>query len=271
MRPIWYIQTKNNDRDTTANRIIDAITRLGLSVHLGRYIPFDDQCDVSFLPTDAPVIFHGAINCVKSIQSRNIPLRPFAWFDFNRLCCHSYYAHWGQYLAVKRYGLYPLKELTRLSDWLFDVIGHDDQVFIRPDTNDKLFAGEVVAREKLQHFMNWAYTNSEIPTALCVVGTPTTFCAEWRLFVSDRKVIAGSQYKDGRGLCVDPHYPTEAVVFAEEVAAQWSPHPIYCLDVGLTPDGYRVIECGSVNCAGWYAADVDVIVKSMTEIAERDF
>lgn len=271
MDAVWYIQIKTNDREVATQSMIYAAQELGRQVFVEKYIPFDDEHDLTFLPTDRPVVFHGAIGCARSVQKRNLNLKPFAWFDFDKLCCHSYYAFWGKYLASSNYVFVPLGEIRRKADWLFEYVGADNKVFIRPDSNDKIFTGEVVAKERLEAFMNWAYTEGEIPTTLCVIGTPIEIFREWRFFIADGKVIAGSQYMDGRCLCVDPHYPEEAVDFAEEVANVWSPHPFYCLDVGSTEKGYKVIECGSANCAGLYAAEVRPIVEAMTRIAEREY
>lgn len=267
----WFVQIRNNDRDTSTQSLTYAAEELGHKVYCERYIPFSHENDLSFLPTNEPVIFHGSIGCARSVQERKLNLKPFAWFDFETLCCHSYYFHWSKYLAVANYAFMPLGELPRRTDWIYSSLGKDDMVFIRPDTNDKLFTGEVVHKEKMNRFMNWVYIENEIPTALCVVGTPTTFEAEWRLFIAEGKVIAGSQYKDSRFLCVDPYCPPESVAFAEKVCSTWVPHPFFCLDVGLTPDGYKVVECGSANCAGFYAADVKKIVFHMSEVAKKDY
>lgn len=270
-KAMWVIQARSNDRDVTVQNLIYAVEELSREIIIYHHVPFDDDRELTFLPCDRPVIFHGAIGCVDCVQRRKLPAKPFAWFDFEKLSCHSYYAFWGEYLAAKHYGFYPLAEIERQWDWLFETFGREDHIFIRPDSNDKLFTGEVVSKDQLASFMNWAYIQNEMKTPLCVVATPTTFEAEWRLFVADGKVVAGSRYKEAKCLSVSPDYPQEAVLFAEKVAAMWSPHPFYVLDIGLTPFGYKVVECGSANCAGFYAADVRPIVEAMTRIAEREW
>jgi hypothetical protein len=74
-----------------------------------------------------------------------------------------------------------------------------------------------------------------------------------------------------RVLDVRPEFPDEAAALAEEACKIWTPHPILVVDVGLTHDGYKIVECGSVNCAGYYGCDLHKLVKAMSEIACREF
>ena len=89
--------------------------------------------------------------------------------------------------------------------------------------------------------------------------------------MADGKYVAGSQYMDAKCFCTDRHVSDHAIEFAESVSKVWQPHPVYCLDIGLTPDGYKVIECGSVNCAGYYQCELRPIVKAMSDVAAREW
>lgn len=271
MKAFWYVQVRN-ERDSAAQRMIYAALEQGYEVHSDRYIPFDDHHDLSALPTNRPVVFHGAIGCARSVQNRGLPFRPFAWFNFNHLSCHSYYGRWGRWLVNQRYGLYPLGDLPRLEDHIYDVYGADGHVFIRPNSNDKIFTGEVVSREKFKGWMNWAFTEGEIPDAIVVVSEPQTIRAEWRLIVKDGRVVTGSRYKLNGQLNVVAGFPDEAAAVTEEACRKWTPHPVFVMDVGVLADGvYKIVECGSINCAGYYDCDLGAIVRAMSEVAEREY
>lgn len=266
---VWFIQVKN-ERDTEAQRLAYAAEECGCEVVLRKMVPFDDP-ELDFLPSDKPVLFHGAISCARSVQERKLNLFPFAWFDFDELTCHSYYSHWGKFIAQRNYGLYPLGELPRLKDWLYKVYGSFDEIFVRPDTNDKLFIGSLVEKKKFDEFMNWQYISTDpMAKELVVVAEPNVIKREWRLIVADGRVITGSQYMD-LGLDVRPEFPDEAAVLAEEACKVWMPHPVLVVDVGLTCDGYKIVECGSVNCAGYYGCDLHKMVRAMSYIARREF
>lgn len=272
--PVWYIQ-EYNQRDGTTQRLILTVKEMGYRLHVDKYIPFDDQHDLSFLPTTEPVVFHGAISCVRSVQDRKLNLRPFAWFDFNALRCQSYYAHWGPWLAQRIYGFYPLGVLRDKADWLFEVFGRpkreggESYIFLRPDANDKTFTGEIVSQTRFDSWINWTWVDDNLADLLVVVSQPERLGREWRLFVQDGKVITGSRYMDRGVLDLEPEYPDGAVQVAEAACKVWTPHPIFCMDMAETDDGYRILECGSINCAGYYAADLRVIVRAISDSADR--
>ena len=105
-----------------------------------------------------------------------------------------------------------------------------------------------------------------------MVAKPVKIDAEYRFIIADQKVLTGSQYKADRAFEVSPDYPADAALFAELVAHSWQPHPIYVMDVARMVDGnYRLIEIGSVNCAGYYRCNIRLIVEKMTEIACREW
>jgi hypothetical protein len=122
-------------------------------------------------------------------------------------------------------------------------------------------------------FGSWAKSSNRYglvdPTQLCVVSTPVDIKQEWRLFVADGKVVAGSLYSHNGMLCQEPYYPEEVKNFAEQMAKIWSPHPIFVMDIAETSEGLKLCEVGSANCAGFYHSEIRPIIKAMAEIAIR--
>lgn len=242
-----------------------------MTAHVEKYVPFGGM-EYSFLPEDRPVVFHGSIAVAKDIRKR-FPGRfyPFMWYDEDKLRCQSYYAHWGPYLLQDIYGFYPLSEITRLCLKLYELFGDKQRLFIKPDSNDKEFTGEVVHLKKFDVWRMTALHNETPQDTLCVVSKPQPIDDEYRLVIADGRVVAGSSYRKGNFLDMSEGYPSDVKSFAEEVAKVWSPHPIYCLDIATTPFGCRVIECGSLNVAGFYDMDLRPVVAAMSEIAEREW
>jgi len=91
------------------------------------------------------------------------------------------------------------------------------------------------------------------------------------LIVHEGKVITGSQYKRNGQLDVKAGYPEGAAEVTEEACRKWYPHPVFVMDIGLVGDQYRIVECGSVNCAGYYDCDMGTIIRAMSEAAEKEF
>ena len=35
---------------------------------------------------------------------------------------------------------------------------------------------------------------------------------------------------------------------------------VFTMDVGLTEDGWKIVECGSISCAGFYKANMQRLI-----------
>jgi hypothetical protein len=274
MTPQWYIPEPKLHHDSdNAHRLVYVLQEMGVEVFCDKYVPFGGM-DYSFLDPKRPVVLYGHLGCVKDVQRRRIYLSPFAWCDFDELKCSNYYAFWGKYLVQQKYAFYPLDEIARNRDFIFDTFGAVQCLFIRPDDNMKTFTGEVVKKEQFEHWWRHCRDYESGPNCPCVVSRPELIYKEWRFVIREGKVVTGSQYKSEAGLDVKPGFPDLAAAKAEEIAGstQWQPHPIYVMDIALTADlEYRLMECGSINVAGMYASDLRKMAQAVNELLEEEF
>lgn len=269
----WLFQELGYDRDNETMRFAYAIKELGHEVIIKEYTDAVLN-DYDFMPKDQPVAIHGSIKLIQHAQQHFKHPHGGIWCDWKILRCQHYYAKLGKFIAQKHYGFYPLAEIMRLRNNLYDCFGRGGKIFIRPDTNDKIFTGEVVEKDNLDRW----YDSLDIldrwrgDGALCVVSSPVRFDNEYRFVIADGKVVAGSQYMEGRCLFPTHKYSDEARDYAEMAAAVWSPHPVYVMDIGHNYDvGFSVIEIGSWNVAGFYKNDVHEVVKAVTVAIEREW
>jgi hypothetical protein len=266
----WFVQEGSFLDPGGVQRLIYAVAEAGGTVRVQRYTR-GGTMDFNLLPHDAPGLFFGSIDMLQEAQQRSLPYRPLAWFDWDKLCCSTYYAYYGRHLLQRRYGFYPFSELRRLGEFLFQVYGKDENLFIRPDANSKSFSGELVSRGRFDSWLS-LLADATPPEELCVVSQPEAIRTEWRFIVADHRAVTGSQYKSDGGIDIRPRYPPAASRFAEQVAAAWAPHPVFLVDVALTTGGeYRLVEIGSVNCAGFYQCDLHAAVPVIHCIAEREW
>lgn len=269
-RQIWWVPEPAEWEDSsTTLRLIFALKEMGIEVVCDKYKPFGVM-DYSFLTSrNCPIVFYGSLATVKDVQRRKIKLSPFAWCNFDDLSCMTYYSWWGKHLLQQRYAFYPVSEIHRNADFIYDVYGKDGCLFIRPNDNFKSFTGEVVKKDLLSGFCGYIEHTCG-PNCPCVVSRPEQILHEYRLVINEEKVIAGSQYKEGTLYQPDPFFPDDAAVFAEEITKEtqctYSPHPVYVMDIALTPDGYKLLEIGSINCAGLYECDVRKVVKAISDL-----
>jgi len=166
------------------------------------------------------------------------------------------------------YTLLPCAEAIRQAEHLFQVHGHDGNVFVRPDTLFKLFRGGLVTKAGLEGALAPAMFD---PTTLVLVASPREVVREWRLVVAHSEVIAASQYMLRGEISTSAGCPAEVRSFAEEVLRQvtWRPDPLFMLDVGESEGQLHVVELNSFSCSGLYDSDVGPVVKVASETARR--
>lgn len=59
------------------------------------------------------------------------------------------------------------------------------------------------------------------------------------------------------------------VSFAEARCREYTPHDVFVMDICLSGDHYYIIECGCMNGAGFYKADIGEIVKPVSRYFEE--
>jgi hypothetical protein len=264
-KPIWLVED-DTFYEGNPEKMKEIIAEMGMRVIPYKTIPFGGGLRDVEIKENVPVVMYGSLNAAQYILKKT-DYQPGAWCDYEALSCRSYYAHWGKYLLQEEYGMFPLAELPRRKDWLYKIFGENSQIFVRPDSNDKAFTGEVVHYDLFDKWYRLANFYEPGPACLTIVSKPANIKAEYRLVIADREPVAGSVYKPTPVAgCSE-----EVWNFAREVAnsCAFNPHPIYVLDIAETDKGCKVIEMGSVNGAGLYACDLRKVVEKMTEIAER--
>ena len=51
----------------------------------------------------------------------------------------------------------------------------------------------------------------------------------------------------------------------------YSVHPVYVMDIARTDEGLKLLEIGSINCAGLYGADVHKVAKVIHDKAVEEW
>ena len=100
----------------------------------------------------APVVTCGSIWMNGEIRKKR-PNWTGNWHDPTLYTCQKYYSHWGKHLTQRDYVMLPYSELARRKEWIYKLLGNEDGVFLRPDSGEKEFVGEVVSSGR---FKAWA-------------------------------------------------------------------------------------------------------------------
>jgi len=175
-------------------------------------------------------------------------------------------------IVTKQYGDNMLNSKTVFTT-LKDAIPPFDRVFVRPCSDKKEFAGQVMDHSE---FIEWRDKVVELEgtstwTSLKgedqIMMAPVTFInAEFRFFVVDGVVVTGSLYKRGFQVYYSSDVDEEVYAYAQSMVDKWQPNRAFCLDVALTDVGYKVIEINSINSAGFYALDMGKYISAINSM-----
>lgn len=239
--------------------------------------------DLVEMPSTNPecVITSGSIWMNKGLRKAR-PNSVGNYHDAKTFNCSSYYHNWGKYLTQKKYMLLPFSEIIRQVDWIYDTLAVDGSVFIRPDSGEKEFAGELVHRDRFQAFsedalMRIGYQDGLTSGLLCVVSSPVDIDKEFRLVIVDKKVVTGSTYRVAKHLHSEDISEYDEIginAFAHKVLNDNPPQlpPFHVLDIAQESNGeFSIMEVGCFCCCGLYECDRRKIALSISECAEREF
>lgn len=292
MRPKWILE-KDIFREGNPEKMFERAMEHGSEAIMVGYIPFGNGFTLEnpgepkkvlganhrFFPDNDCVIVYGSINLIDRLCG-TMTWTPTAWYDSQALKCSHYYVHWGQYLLQRDFAFVPFGALPDQFHRLLSKFGEDGCLFVRPDDNKKTFTGRVVHKDQFEKWYNTEVDCYEPnPYSMAVVARPQNLAVEWRFVVVEGKIVTQSSYR------ITPYLGAKhkeshseevtegATGIAQQAAADaWQPDKAYVLDVGLTWGGeYRVVEIGSVNCAGLYGCDVVKVVDALSDLAEKQW
>lgn len=89
----------------------------------------------------------------------------------------------------------------------------------------------------------------------CFAVTPSKISSECRVWFAASEPVTGVRYMLDRKVTVDDEGVADALKAAERFARRHLPFADVVMDVGLTPDGWKLIEFNCIHSAGWYGTD----------------
>ena len=220
-------------------------------------------------PKDACVISHGDIELVTRIHQEH-RWTPGAFCTVKNFACSNYSCWYGEYLLNRDYIMLPFGEIDRCKDFLFDSVGRDGRIFIRPDSPLKLFTGQIATRDTFSADLEFMGFYEFPVSSLVLVSSPKAILNEWRFLVADGTVVAGCQYKSGDGLDYQSEYDGNAFDLAQSIAAiDYEPDAVWVMDICKTSDNsYHLLEIGGFSFSDLYACNMADVVTAVSAAAK---
>lgn len=158
-----------------------------------------------------------------------------------------------------------------------DQLKNDDtKWFFRPVDDTKAQAGKVrMATEIISIAENVLKLNvTDIPDdslrhdTKLILSKPETILQEWRIWVIAGEVVTYSLYREKNEVIYKLEIDKDALIFAKHMA---SLHPdyatAYVIDICRTKNGLKLLETNCINAAGFYAADLEKLVKAIEKLS----
>jgi len=274
----WIVETEAFD-DSGIHNLVAEIKSRGLPlIEVKNDIIKNEDYSTLFDKESCTVSFC-SLNLMRKLF-RTCSWIPTGYCTFDNLKCSTYYQYFKHYLLNDTYIMLPLNELIRFassqSSWLEGIFYGTDgsgELFIRPDSGAKEFAGTVLRCDKINlDNLGYGFYHENL-SLMTVISSAKKIDTEWRLFVADGKVISGSQYMINMELEVDPHCDVEAMKFAQDMLdkVEWRPDRLFCMDICQSEGDYYLLELNSFSCCGLYDCDVGPIVECASKIAEEEW
>jgi hypothetical protein len=272
----------NLGKDDHIQRLFYAVKECGREAEVVSFKDFAEALEVAS-DERACIVTSGSIWLNTQIRKMR-PNWTGNWHNEEMYKCTRYYAYWGQFLSQQKYIMLPFQEVLRQKDWLFEAFGSEGRLFLRPNSGEKQFVGEVVTKEQMASWeeiarTRWVdYEPSAVgPDMLCIAAPPRKLQREFRLLIHDGKVVTGSLYRDHHHNYQEPlegaQDKDKIVAFAEMVLSTNPPPlpPIYVLDLAEIDGELSVMEVGCYCCAGLYEMDRRKVAQAVSEAAEKEF
>ncbi len=259
----WILQ-KNLIKQRTLVAIRNAFVDLGINFEEVLIVPFSKDLPV-FDPAENQ-IFYGSMTLM--MNAYHSEYRRGVFFDPYQFNFQNYLNKWPNHM------LNSDATIQTLDHFVASLSKARTSWFIRPNSDDKSFVGSVMNLKEIQEFHHkvTALQDSDVNgSTLVCTAPPKHIIREWRTFVVDGKVIDSCRYiLNGKLNPSAEDVPKAIVNFVELRAAEYSPHPVFVMDVAETPDGLRIIECNCFNGTGFYDNNVHKIIEAVHSWASKN-
>jgi len=271
MKTTWAIE-KDLYEDNTVYNLVDSLKKFDYP-----YFLIDQEKSYSEWEKIAQrgkgnTLFYGSIQIAEKVR-REKDWIPGVFYTEYVDDCSCYYPHLSDLLLnADSYIMLPYGELIRKKEFIFDTVGQDGCVFIRPNSGKKEFTGKMINIENYELDVDRLSFYGVVESKMCVISAPRNIRSEWRFIVCDNEVITGSLYKQKKVEIRSTNYPKEAFELAEQVAKRYSIDRVWSCDICETYSGeFYMLELGCFSCSGLYECNTDIIVEKVSKIALEEY
>lgn len=144
----------------------------------------------------------------------------------------------------------------------------DTEVFIKPTSDLKGFVGGIIKPgQTIGNFIENTARLSHWREELSLIAPVKRIHSEYRFFVVQGEVLAFSRYMLKGKVLPELTVPVEVYKAAQKWAKVYEPDKVFTLDLALLEDeSIEIVEYNCFNCSGIYLAEIDNLVKAISQL-----
>lgn len=251
---MYYIVQEKLFQEHEWDDLIRSLERLDLEYEIVKLLPFID--DFEFKTKRKDVFCFGALKMARIVPK-------YGWNPGILMTPNHDYEVYKEYYK---------DNLLNYDSKIYkfgDNFEFEGEQFIRPTLDTKVFTGKVHTIESWKKFRDKQLINGHTTTltndTLIQVSKVKNIQKEFRFYIVGGKIITGSLYKEGYFVRYDNIVDEGAKEYCEEMLKIFQLAPAFVMDICLTDGEYKIIECGCINCAGLYKANIMSLLMALED------
>jgi hypothetical protein len=248
--------------------LIHSLERLELSYEIIKVLPFTDE--IEFKTEREDIFCFGGLKLARLSKKQN-------WYPG---CVMTHNHNFNVYKN------YYKENLLNYNSKIFkfsDDFEWDGDFFVRPVLDSKVFTGKVFSpedwrkeRDRLLNNLKKDRENGLITTSLTEateIQVTTVKCIEkeFRFWIVNGEIVTSSLYRTGCFINYSDVVDTEATEFCKQMMEVFQLAEAFVMDVCLTDGEWKIIECGCINCAGFYRANIPKLLMAVEDFYNENY
>jgi len=257
---MYYIIQENTFREEGHTRLLECLDRLNLGYEVIKVLPLTDE--IKFKTDRKDVFVFGALKLARIYKQYG--WKPGCLMTPN----HNFMVYRNHY----REGL--LNFDSKVFQFGEDFGWPGGRYFIRPCDDSKVFhAGifNMISWNKFRHDMlTSGHSDNLTEETLMQVASTKEIQKEFRFWVVDGRIVTASIYKMYNRPIFNGIVDDGATEFCQEMVNKFQLAKAFVIDICLTNNKWKIVECGCINCAGFYSADMQKLIVALEDTYKKD-
>lgn len=239
-----YLVQSNIFSDNDHQRLIETLEELDLSyetIELGQ-----GTANIIAQADRTDIFVYGSVKLAR-LSKANAHWAPGSFYGGNhRFEIHS--QHYKEHLLNYNTQVFEFAESI---EWQ-----KDEQKFVKPYVDAKIFTGEVFTQTKWTDFVAQSLKQPKTPlltaTSLVQASAPQILIKEARLWIVGKQIVAGVYYRFHGDVPFEKEVSADGIEFAQSMLNIYNVEEAFVMDICLTYDGWKIVEVNCINSAGFY-------------------